>query len=80
MRCRCHLGLPVLLVAGFPDEHMWPSPLEVTGREPRSLILGVGRWWPCGDSVHVGLCAGAAVPVGRGFGETPMARGTSRRN
>lgn len=26
------------------------SPLEVTGREPRGLILGVGRWWPCGDT------------------------------
>lgn len=77
VRCWCHFGLPVQLVARFPDEHVWPSPLEVTGREPHGLVLGGCRWWPCGDSVHIGLCAGAAVPVGEGFEEILITRGTS---
>lgn len=77
VRCWCHFGLTVRLVAGFADEPMRPSPLEVTGREPHGPVLGVGRWWPCGDSVHTGLHAGAAVPVGEGFGDIVIARGTS---
>lgn len=70
-------GSPGQFVAGFPDECMWPSPLEVTGCEPHGLTLGAGRRWPCGDSVHAGLCTGTADRVGEGFGEILIAGGTS---